>query len=137
MTDGNHIFVKMYVDAFRSGMVADMGVEKWTTLCAIASFMNEKGECYPTQDHIARLIGVSRQTAGKYVKALLEYRWKDEVVVTVVRSRQGNTGRWENNRYTILPASRLAIFNGDTKTMSTYTDTVITDTVSVVSKNIH
>jgi hypothetical protein len=127
----------MYVDAFRSGMVADMGTERWTTLCAIASFMNEKGECYPTQDHIARLIGVSRQTANKYVKSLLEYRWKGKALITSHRLRDDKTGKWENNRYTISPVSNLTIFNADVISMSTFTDNVFTDNVNVDTKKIH
>ncbi|WP_231929028.1 helix-turn-helix domain-containing protein [Brevibacillus sp. SKDU10] len=47
------IFLKMYVDAVHSGFLADIGDENWRTLCVIASFMNEKGECYPTQEMIA------------------------------------------------------------------------------------
>lgn len=103
------IFVKMYVDAVRSGLIADMGAKNWTTLCVIASFMDEKGECYPTQDYIAKGLGVSRQTANKYVNDLLEYRWQGQPVVRVVKER--NKGKFANNRYTVLPVSNLEIFN--------------------------
>ena len=103
------IFVKMYVDAVRSGLIADMGPKNWTTLCVIASFMNEKGECYPTQDQIAKGLGVSRQTANKYVNDLLEYRWQGQPVIRVIKERE--KGQFTNNRYTILPVSNLEIFN--------------------------
>lgn len=103
------IFVKMYVDAVRSGLIADMGPRNWTTLCVIASFMNEKGECYPTQAQIAKGLGVSRQTANKYVKDLLEYRWQGQPVIKVVKYRE--KGKFTNNRYTVLPVSNLEIFN--------------------------
>lgn len=104
------IFVKMYVSAVRDGLIADMGTRNWTTLCVIASFMDEKGECYPTQAQIAKGLGVSRQTANKYVADLLDYRWDGQPVIRAVKDRDGQ-GRFENMRYTVLPVSRLSIFD--------------------------
>jgi len=104
------IFVKMYVDAAKAGLIADMGAQNWTTLCVIASFMDAEGNCYPTQEQIARYLGVNRQTANKYVNRLIKYRWRDKPVISAVRKRDENNGRWENTRYTVLPISQLAIF---------------------------
>ncbi|MGM7681802.1 helix-turn-helix domain-containing protein [Cytobacillus sp. Hm23] len=104
------IFVKMYVDAVQSGLIGDMGTKNWTTLCVIASFMNEKGECYPTQSSIANGLGVSRQTANKYIQKLLDYRWEGRPVVIAKKGR-AKGGTFENTRYTVLPVSRLEIFN--------------------------
>lgn len=104
------IFVKMYVTAVRDGLIGDMGARNWTALCVIASFMDANGECYPTQSQIAKGLGVSRQTANKYVKDLLDYRWQGQAVVTAIKARESN-GRWENTRYTVLPVSNLEIFN--------------------------
>lgn len=103
------IFVKMYVDAVRSGLIADLGARKWTTLCVIASFMDAHGNCWPTQEQIAKGLGVSRQTAGKYVNELLEHRWQGKPIIKAVKVREG--GRFDNMRYTVLPVSNLEIFN--------------------------
>ena len=103
------IFVKMYVDAVRTGLIADMGAKNWTTLCVIASYMNEKGECYPTQAQIAKGLGVSRQTASKYINDLLAYRWQGQAVVEAVKAR--DKGRFDNSRYTVKSVSSLEIFN--------------------------
>lgn len=126
------IFVKMYVSAARNGLIADMGARNWTTLCVIASFMDAKGECYPTQAQIARDLGVSRQTANKYVNDLLEYRWQGKPVIRVIKDRA--KGRFDNNRYTVLPISQLTIFDKPPDTMSIPTDTIPADMADIDSK---
>ena len=103
------IFVKMYVESVKSGLIADMGAKNWTTLCVIASYMNDKGECYPTQSQIAKGLGVSRQTANKYINDLLAYRWNGQAVVVAVKGRE--KGRFDNSRYTVKSVSNLEIFN--------------------------
>ncbi|MFS1516093.1 helix-turn-helix domain-containing protein [Bacillus sp. SCS-151] len=87
-----------------------MGTKNWTTLCVIASFMNEKGECYPKQSSIANGLGVSRQTANKYIQKLLDYRWEGRPVVIAKKGR-AKGGTFDNTRYTVLPVSRLEISN--------------------------
>lgn len=127
------IFVKMYVNAVRDGLIADMGPRNWTTLCVIASFMGSDGKCYPTQSQIAKGLGVSRQSANKYVNDLVGYRWKGKAVVTKVKARN-EVGRWENTRYTVLPVSNLEIFDGPQAPMSTVIDSVTADMAIVDTK---
>ncbi|MEC0369992.1 helix-turn-helix domain-containing protein [Paenibacillus chibensis] len=112
------IFVKMYVDAAKAGLIADMGAQNWTTLCVIASFMDAQGNCYPTQDQIARYLGVNRQTANRYVKKLTEYRWNGRPVIRTIRERSPK-GMWQNTRYTVLPISQLAIFDAEVEALDT------------------
>jgi len=129
-THETRIFVKMYVSAVREGLIADMGTKNWTTLCVIASYMNEKGECYPTQAQIARGLGVSRQTANKYVNDLLAYKYGNQQVVRAIKDRN-EYGRYDVTRYTVLPVSQLSIFD---KPVSTLSDTVNADTANVDNK---
>jgi hypothetical protein len=104
------IFVKMYVEAVHSGLIADMGPERWQTLCVIAAFMDEKGECYPTQYAIAERLKIARETANRRIKSLCEYRWQGRAVIEKVQSRDHEKQTWDNVRYTILPISGLKMF---------------------------
>lgn len=104
------VFIRMYVSAIKSGLLADMGARRWTTLCVLASYMNEEGKCYPTQSIIAKDLGVSRQTANKYINDLISYRWKGEKVVLAEKIRS-DSGQWDNTQYEINPNSGLIIFN--------------------------
>ncbi|OLN23708.1 helix-turn-helix domain-containing protein [Domibacillus antri] len=106
------IFVKMYVSAVKNGLIADMGAERWQTLCVLASFMDAEGRCYPTQYQIASALNIRRETANRRVKSLCDYRWQGRPVVIKEQARSNDTQRWENARYTILPVSQLAIFDG-------------------------
>lgn len=110
------IFLKMYVSAVKHGLLADMGDSNWRTLCVVASFMNEQGECYPTQSQIAKGLGVSRQAAGKRVRKLLDYRWQGQPLVTAVKDR--SEGRFDNTRYTVLPISQIRIFDAEPEELS-------------------
>ncbi|MEC1707381.1 helix-turn-helix domain-containing protein [Bacillus mojavensis] len=112
------IFVKMYVDAVKKGLIADIGAERWQTLCVLSSFMNASGECYPTQEQIASALNLSRESANRRIKALCDYRWQGRPLVVKQRARDEKTQRWDNARYTIMPISQLAIFDGDTEELT-------------------
>lgn len=93
------IFVKMYVDAVKHGLLADMGDSNWRTLCVIASFMDEQGNCWPTQAQIAKGLGVSRQAASVRIRKLLEYRWQGRPVI--VADQANDTGQFSSLKYTL------------------------------------
>ncbi|ALS26958.1 helix-turn-helix domain-containing protein [Paenibacillus sp. 32O-W] len=86
----DRIYVKFYVDAVRSGLVADMGAERFQTLAVIASYMDANGRCFPSQETIAAALGIRRENANKRVKSLLAYKWRGRPVVTAER-RRGRT----------------------------------------------
>lgn len=112
------IYVKMYVDAVKHGLIADLGDSNWRTLCVIASFMDEQGRCYPTQAQIAKGLGVSRQAASARIRKLLDYRWQGRPLVEAVKVRT-DKGTWDNTRYTVLPISQLRIFEAEPEDLST------------------
>lgn len=106
------VFLKLYVSMFRSGLWRELGNDRASTLLAIASFMDESGSCYPTQAQIAEQLGVTRQTANKYVLELLAFRWNGRPVITRTLHRDPRVGPNANSVYTVLPISQVAIFDG-------------------------
>lgn len=94
------IFIKIFTDAIESGIVSDLGDERWQTLCVLISFMNSVGECYVPQDVIADSLGISRESANKRIKKLCEYSWQNNPLVdkesNVLSGKQFST-----NRYTL------------------------------------
>lgn len=112
MNHMNDVYVKFYVKAVRSGMVADMGADLWQTLTVLASYMDKNGECWPTQWQIAHDLGVARETANRRLRRLSKYRWKGEPVIEMIRRRDVETQTWDSTLYRILPASNITIFRG-------------------------
>lgn len=107
------IFLKLYLSMFKDGLVRELGSERLAVLLAIASHMDEDGRCYPTQEQIAEILGISRTTANKRINSLLEFRWKDRPVIERQKLRNPKVSPNEFSVYTILPLSQLAIFHGE------------------------
>lgn len=105
----NKVFVKLFVAARTSGLLRKISDREFKTLIALALYMDEYGNCYPSQYQIARDLGCSRETVNRRVQSLLRFRFNGKPVVTSVKVRN-EEGKWENTRYTILPISKLKIF---------------------------
>jgi len=105
----NKVFVKLFVAARTSGLLKKISDREFKTLIALALYMDENGDCYPSQDQVARDLGCTRVTANRRIQSLLRFRFNGEPVVTAVRLRNKG-GTWENVRYTILPVAHLKIF---------------------------
>ena len=74
--------------------------------------MNAEGHCFPSQEALAKALGISRTAVTKRMKSLLAFRWQGKPLVSARKVRRNN-GKFENTVYTILPKSSLRIF--DTK----------------------
>ncbi|WP_186323275.1 helix-turn-helix domain-containing protein [Bacillus nitratireducens] len=107
----NSVYLRVYSSMFTSGLVANMGIHNFATLLVIASYMNEKGECYPTQVQLAERLGVHKNSVNKYVNNLLAIRVNDKPVITREIVNQGR-GR-VSSFYKIQPLSQIAIFDGE------------------------
>src|SRR3989304_343529 len=53
----HRVFVKLYVAARTSGLLAEISDRDWKTLCTLATFMDQDGRCYPSQAKLARALG--------------------------------------------------------------------------------
>nr|WP_279287040.1 helix-turn-helix domain-containing protein [Heliobacterium chlorum] len=112
-TWNNQIYLKLYVSLFSSGLVAELGTERTLTLLAIASFMNNKGECYPTQEQLAERLGMTRKTVSKHIRSLLEYRYQGRPLVLREKRRNPRVSPNAYSIYTVLPLSQVAIFDSN------------------------
>jgi hypothetical protein len=106
------MFVKMYFEARDSGLLAALPDELWKTLCCLATYMDEHGNCYPSQARLASDLGIRREHMNKRIKRLLAFRFHGEPVITMTKSRESRRGgsRWVNNVYRLRPITGLAMF---------------------------
>jgi len=112
------IFVKLFIGARTSGLLKKISNRDWKTLCTLATFMDKDGNCYPSQRAIAKALGVSRQMANDRIQSLLKFRFKNQPILLMEKTRRSTLegGRWSNNQYKILPISNLKIFSGPEET---------------------
>jgi len=132
------MFVKMYFEARDSGLLGHMPPELWQTLCALATYMDETGFAFPSQERLARDLSIGRQQVNSRLKRLAEYRFNGTPVISVhkMTGQRGEAGRWARNSYRIETIAGLGIFGdrrrpkvavscrGDTATVSGQPDTV-------------
>lgn len=95
------IFFRVYTKAVRGGFIRALGKERWTALCVLASYMDEEGKCYPTQDQLAEDLGINRTSVNRLIKSLREFEWNSQPVITVIQHDNGKGFR-KNNEYRIL-----------------------------------
>ncbi|MEY8748934.1 helix-turn-helix domain-containing protein [Alkalicoccobacillus gibsonii] len=112
----NQIYLRVYSSMFTSGLVAKMRLHNFATLMTIASYMNEDGECYPTQEQLAERMGVHKNSVSKYVNQLLAFEVNGKPIITreVVNRGQGKISSF----YRIQPISQLAIFSGEVESLT-------------------
>lgn len=118
-----NVYVRVYTSLFTSGLVAKMGSNRFTTLMALASYMDAQGECYPTQIQLADAIGVHKNTVNKYINELLDFEIDGKPLVT---RKKVNRGQGKiSSYYKIHPLSQLAKFGGTVNPLKE--DSLITD----------
>lgn len=104
-------FVKLYVEARRSGLLSAISDRDWKTLCTLATYMDADGYCFPSQAELAKAMGCSRQMANERVKSLAAFRFQEQAVLLVVKGERSEQGTWSRNGYRVLPLSNLRIYD--------------------------
>lgn len=90
-------FILMDSDAVLNGFISDIGPESWTMLTVLISHMDKEGVCYVSQKELAENLGVSRQTANKYIGELLASTWRESPIVTAEQAN--DTGQMSVLKY--------------------------------------
>jgi hypothetical protein len=125
------LFLKLYVAARTSGLLAEISDRDWKTLCVLATYMNAEGFCHPSQAELARALGCSRQMANERVNSLARFRFQEQPVLLIVKAERTERGTWTKNRYRVLPLSQLSIFGSHTAPIPTDPTTAVVE-VSLV-----
>jgi biotin operon repressor len=86
------IFVKMFISAYRDGLVKELGPQLWTTLQAIASYMDKDGWSRPSQRTLADQLGLRRETVNEHIKRLCEFRWKGKPILLKQEQKEKRSG---------------------------------------------
>ncbi len=107
------LFLKLYVAARTSGLMAAISDRDWKTLCVLATYMDATGFCFPSQAELARAIGCSRQMVSERVNSLARFRFQGQPVLVIANEKHKVNGRFSHNGYRVLPLASLSIFDGD------------------------
>lgn len=106
---GDHVrrVVRMTVITFDFDwpIISELG-SNWTTLCVLASFMDENGEGCPSQQMIADAMGITRQAANKRITELLAYKHDGKPIVIAEPSdtQFGPLNYWITTENVRIPA---------------------------------
>lgn len=104
------VFLKFFVGA-RSGLIAALGAELFTTYAVLATYMDREGKCYPSQDLLAANLGVRRETVNQRIKKLRAFEWQGEkLILDVERRKDEKTQKWGNSIYTLNTSLAFRIF---------------------------
>lgn len=113
----SRVFTKLYHSLRTSGLLAKLSDKDFRTLVCLSTFMDAEGHCFPSQEALAKALGISRAAVSKRMKSLLAFRWQGKPLVCAQKVR-GWRGIFENTVYTILPESSLRIFDNGGKNSS-------------------
>jgi hypothetical protein len=104
------VFIKLFVGA-RSGLIAALGAELFTTYAVLATYMDREGICYPSQDLLAANLGIRREAVNKRIKKLKAFEWKGEKLIEeIARRRDEKTQKWSNVVYKLNTNLAFRIF---------------------------
>lgn len=93
------VVVQIDTKLIQSGVLKDLRPMEFMVLSVIASHMDENGECFPSMDYIAKLIGSTKPTVLKAIRGLLKFRYEGVPIMTRVIE---GTGVRKKSKYTFV-----------------------------------
>lgn len=99
-TTTTDISLEIPVELIQNGFITAIGGSKHlAVLLAILAHSDAKGESYPTQERIAKLVGMTRQTVSKIIADLLEIKIDGKYLISREKTK---TGQYVNSVYTYM-----------------------------------
>lgn len=97
-----------YSPLFASGLVAKIGAYGFTTLMAIASYMDNQGHSSPSQVELAKATGLHKNTVNRYINELLELEidGRHLLLREMVNKGQGNIVTVYKVDFTVLRGNK-------------------------------
>jgi DNA-binding MarR family transcriptional regulator len=92
------VYLRVYSEMFTRGIVKSLKPTNFTVLLAIASFMDEKGNCFPTQRQIAEITGLTLPTVNKAINELLEFTVDGK---PILKREFVQVGQFKQSYYTV------------------------------------
>lgn len=83
------VAVQIDTKLIQSGVLKGMRPIEFMVLVVIASHMDETGECFPSMDYIAELIGSTKATVLRAIKGLLQFKYDGVPIITRVVEGSG------------------------------------------------
>ena len=106
-----NIFVKLYMNyVTETGLFAEIKPAPWKALCALSKYINESGECWATEETLAKDLGISQQAVSASMTKLHEMLDEDGHRLVRITHRHKEDGSYRPNIYTLNPAVGLHIF---------------------------
>lgn len=84
------MFIKLDINAIHSELGVKLGARNFLVISTIASYMNEQGNAFSSQDKIAELSGYSRQTINKTIRELKEIKINGSPVLKITQRKTKN-----------------------------------------------
>ncbi|TYS68837.1 helix-turn-helix domain-containing protein [Sutcliffiella horikoshii] len=108
------LFLKVSIENIHGGIVAELGLREYAVLQVIASHADKYGKCFPSQEKLAELCGVSKRTIIRLIDNICAFKVDGKPVLIRETKREGE--KITKNYYTVLPLSGMVF--GDSKVVS-------------------
>lgn len=96
------MYIKLHTEGIHNGLLAELTGDDWKILTALAMYIDKNGKCYPTQDQIGELCGLSRATVNRRINKMAGMEFDGVTILTKQQVRK--QGGFSSNIYVLHPA---------------------------------